>query len=135
MQSAQKVPAASNDMYKRPANNKVVEPHGESDDGVKSDEEDGPTHTSKRLKPDEKSCVQTHVEDSEQPLGWPAKALWKADAGAWTERGPNGGKVQVISYQRAFFVATAQKGERHISWNKHGGVAAAWTKAKRLANW
>ena len=70
----------------------------------------------------------------EPPAGWPAEAgVCPPGQKSWTARGPQGGKIGVITYQKAFFVYGAPKGQRHVSWCQYDCYADAWNKAKSLA--
>ena len=67
------------------------------------------------------------------PVGWPAEAgVCPPGQKTWTVHLPGGGKIAVITYQKAFYVHNAPKGQRHVSWNHYEDYATAWNKAKWL---
>ena len=69
------------------------------------------------------------------PADFPAEAgTCPAGQKSWVTYGPNGGRVQVVLHQKAFYVPSAPAGERHRTWSVNGGVVAAWNLAKERAN-
>ena len=131
-------PADQPAMRKRPAQQKKKVSDGtsetDSDEGVVSESAqdssvDKPSKRtkSKRLEPD------AVVPPLPEGLPFEEMAARPPNQKSWTTVGPNGGRIQTILNQKAFYVPVAPKGSRHLTWSHYDSIRAAWGEAKRLA--